>query len=50
MNKMNRNERLESSFANPRTNSQHEVTTGDFIGGCVPSIHTNHRTKLGEVS
>ena len=41
---------MSNSFAKPRTNSQHDVITGDFIGGCMPSIHTNHRTKLGEVS
>ena len=41
---------MSNSFAKPRTNSQHEVITSDFIGGYMPSIHTNHRTKLGEVS
>ena len=45
MNKMNRNERQEIHLQN----REPIVTTGDFIGGCVPSIHTNHRTKLGEV-
>ena len=27
-----------------------KLLLADLIGRCVPSIHTNHRTKLGKIS
>ena len=36
---------MRESFAILTTNSQHEATTDDLIGCCVPSIHANYRTK-----